>query len=83
MPDPHPVWDTVRMNNIAQHFATAFLGRYLRDDTAMTPYLTLVEKAADGKWSAEANGTLKADHSYWAGFPRRSAAGLRWEARQP
>lgn len=25
-----PVWDTLRMNNIAQHFATAFLDRHLK-----------------------------------------------------
>ena len=30
-----PVWDTLRMNNIAQHYAAAFMGMHLRgDDTA-------------------------------------------------
>ena len=34
-----PVWDTVRMNNIAQHFVTAFLDLHLKGaDTA--GYLT-------------------------------------------
>ncbi|MBN8294319.1 alpha/beta fold hydrolase [Rhodobacter sp. NTK016B] len=28
-----PVWDTVRMNALAQHFAAAFLDRHLKDDT--------------------------------------------------
>jgi predicted dienelactone hydrolase len=78
-----PVWDTVRMNNIAQHFATAFLGKHLRGDAAMDPYLDLVEYSRDGKWSAEANGTLKSDHTFWKGFPRRNAAGLRLEFRKP
>ncbi|WP_370226227.1 alpha/beta hydrolase family protein [Pararhodobacter marinus] len=29
-----PVWDTVRMNALAQHFAAAFLDRHLKGDTA-------------------------------------------------
>ena len=78
-----PVWDSVRMNNIAQHFATAFLGKYLRGDPAMDGYLDLVEHSRDGKWSAEANGTFKSDHTFWKGFPRRNAAGLRLEFRKP
>lgn len=78
-----PVWDSVRMNNIAQHFATAFLGKYLRGDAAMDAYLNLVEYSRDGKWSAEANGNLKSDHTFWKGFSRRNAAGLRLEFRKP
>ncbi|MEQ6202559.1 alpha/beta fold hydrolase [Sulfitobacter sp. HNIBRBA2951] len=35
-----PVWDTVRMNNIAQHYATAFFGLHLRKDAVMQDYLT-------------------------------------------
>jgi hypothetical protein len=77
-----PVWDSVRMNNIAQHFATAFLGRHLRDDAAMDAYLNLVEQSRDGKWSVEANGSFKADHTFWKGFQRRNAAGLRLEFRK-
>lgn len=33
------VWDTVRMNGIAQHYATAFLGLHLQGDAAMAEYL--------------------------------------------
>jgi hypothetical protein len=77
------VWDNVRMNNIAQHFSTAFLGKYLKNDAGMDAYLKLVEKARDGKWSAEENGTFKPDHTYWKGFPARTAAGLSLEYRQP
>lgn len=77
------VWDNVRMNNIAQHFVTAFLGKTLKNDGGMDAYLNLVENARDGKWSAEANGTLKSDHTYWKGFPARTAAGLRLEQRKP
>lgn len=35
-----PVWDTVIMNNIAQHYAAAFLDRHLRGDATMRAYLT-------------------------------------------
>ena len=77
------VWDNVRMNNIAQHFATAFLARHLKNDVGMDAYLNLTENARDGKWSAEANGSFKSDHTYWKGFPNRTAAGLRLEQRKP
>ena len=77
------VWDNARMNNISQHFTTAFLAKFLKNDTAMDPYLNVLENAKDGKWSAEADGKFKADHSYWNGFPNRTAAGLRLEQRKP
>ncbi|HEV7813769.1 MAG TPA: dienelactone hydrolase [Janthinobacterium sp.] len=75
------VWDSVRMNNIAEHFATAFLGKYLKNDAAMDPYLSLVEHASDGKWSVDANGAFNSNHTYWKGFANRSAAGLKLERR--
>ena len=78
-----PVWDNVRMNNIAQHFATAFLNKYLKADAAMDPFLNVTENAKDGKWSAEKNGQLKADHTYWKGFPQSTAVGLKLEHRKP
>jgi predicted dienelactone hydrolase len=77
------VWDNVRMNNIAQHFVTAFLAKHLKSDATMDSYLNLVESAQDGKWSAEANGTLKSDHTYWKGFRRSTAVGLKLEQRKP
>jgi len=78
-----PVWDNVRMNNIAQHFATAFLNKYLKADAAMNPFLNVTENAKDGKWSAEKDGQLKADHTYWKGFPQSTAVGLKLEHRKP
>ena len=56
------------MNNIAQHFATAFLNKYLKADTTMDSYLNLVPNAVDGK-----------DGSYWKGFAATTAVGLRLE----
>ena len=62
------VWDNVRMNNIAQHFATAFLNKYLKADAAMDAYLDLVPNAVDGKGA-----------TYWKGFAPTTAVGLRLE----
>lgn len=42
------VWDALRMNNIAQHFVTAFLGLYLKSDKSMEDYLSF--DAADTEW---------------------------------
>ena len=77
------VWDSTRMNNIAQHFTTAFLDRYLKNNTDMDAYLNVVEYSRDGRWSAEKDGKFKSDHTYWKGFPNRSAVGLRLEHRTP
>lgn len=75
------VWDNVRMNNIAQHFTTAYFGRMLKADAAMDRYLSLVEMAEDGVADRDAAGNPTAADTYWAGFPLRSAIGLRLEYR--
>ena len=52
------VWDTVRMNNIAQHFVAAFLGLHLQGEAGMARYL------APG-WAGFAPGTalgLRLEH---------------------
>ncbi len=70
------VWDTTRMNNIAQHFATAFFAKYVKQDEAMGDYLDLVENAKDGVWAVDDAGEEQDDHSYWKGFANRTAVGL-------
>ena len=70
------VWDNTRMNNITQHFVTAFFGRYLKGDGALGAYLDVIEKSGDGVYAVEEDGTLKPEHTYWAGFPNRTAKGL-------
>jgi hypothetical protein len=77
------VWDNVRMNNIAQHFVTAFFAKYLLGDAEMDDYLDLVEHASDGIWSVDDEGNLNEDHSYWTGFQNRTAVGLRFEQAKP
>ncbi len=61
-----PIWDTVRMNNIAQHFVTAYFGKMLKGDANMEPYLDPAADSGEG----------------WTGFPGRTARGLRWEKRE-
>lgn len=74
------VWDNVRMNNITQHFVTAWLGKYLKGDASMDPFLDLVENANDSVWAIEDDGTQKPEHNHWKGFPNRTAKGLRFES---
>lgn len=73
------VWDTVRMNNILQHFATAYLDLHLKDDTDKAAYLDLVPVAEDGVHAVEKDGTEKPEHTYWKGFDKRTAKGLKFE----
>jgi predicted dienelactone hydrolase len=75
------VWDTARMNNIAQHFVTAWMDSHLKDEAEKGGYLNLVEDSNAGVWSVEDDGTEKDDHSYWKGFAEGSAKGLMYETR--
>ncbi len=72
------VWDNNRMNNIAQHFTTAFLGRHLRNDMAMQPYLDVTAPSADCQRPGETRG----EAADWKGFAKR-AVGLRLERCMP
>jgi len=73
------VWDTTRMNNIAQHFATAFLDLHLKGDGDKATYLDLIPVANDGLVDLDDNGNPTEDHTYWTGFAPRTAKGLRFE----
>ncbi|TMM50885.1 alpha/beta hydrolase family protein [Sulfitobacter sabulilitoris] len=75
------VWDTTRMNNIAQHFATAFMGLHLKGDTGMRPYFDLIEDANNGVIALDEEANPTDDHTYWTGFAPRTAAGLRFETQ--
>ena len=71
------------MNNIAQHFVTAYFGKLLKGDPEMDPYLDLVPRSNEGAWAVEKDGTRKPEHTYWEGFENRTAAGLRLEKLAP
>ena len=73
------VWDTVRMNNITQHFATAFLDMHLKNDADKAAYLDLVPNASDGVIAFDDAQKPTEDHTYWHGFAPRTAVGLRFE----
>jgi predicted dienelactone hydrolase len=73
------VWDTARMNNISQHFVTAWLEKHLKDNAEMDKYLDLESHSNDGVWSKDEEGQPRADHSHWAGFKNRTAKGLFFE----
>ncbi len=73
------VWDNVRMNNITQHFATAWMGKHLKGDETMSDYFDLVPNANDSVWAVEKDGSLKPEHTHWKGFPNRTAKGLLYE----
>ncbi len=72
------VWDNTRMNNISQHFVTAFLGIHLKD-ADFGAYLDLVEASAEGVWSVDDAGNFTDEHTYWEGFANRTALGLSLE----
>lgn len=74
------VWDNVRMNNVSQHFVTAFLDQHLRGEDR-TAYFDLVPVAADGVWDVDDASGPSENHTYWEGFANRSAHGLRFETR--
>jgi len=73
-----PVWDTVRMNNIMDHFATAFFDYHLKGKTESLEYLELVPDAQDGVYAVE-DGKETEKHTYWKGFDAGTAQGLSLE----
>lgn len=78
------VWDSVRSNNVLQHFATAFLSLHLKGETDMQAYLDVAApRGVDGVYSADRDGRPKPDHTYWKGFKQRTATGLVLEHLRP
>ena len=73
------VWENVRMNNIAQHFVTAWMDQHLKGDADKAAYLDLTPNANDGVWAVNEDGSFKEEHTHWKGFPNRTAKGLRFE----
>lgn len=73
------VWDNVRMNNITQHFATAFMDLHLKGDDGKAAFLDLLPKASEGVHKLGDDGKPTEEHTYWEGFPARTAAGLMFE----
>ncbi len=72
------VWNSTRMNNIAQHFVTAFLGAQLKDEP-YTSYLNVIPNSVDGVYDVDDDGNFTDNHTYWPGFQPRTAIGLTLE----
>jgi predicted dienelactone hydrolase len=77
------VWDTVRMNNIFQHFATAYFGVHLNGEADKQAYLDGVPHGKDAVYAMDRDGTPTAAHTYWKGFKRGTAVGLTLEHAKP
>jgi predicted dienelactone hydrolase len=78
-----PVWDTTRMNNILQHFTTAFLDLHLKGERDKRMYLAVVPMGKDGVYSVDRDGRQTPTHTYWKGFKRATAVGLILEHAAP
>lgn len=77
------VWDTARMNNIFNHFATAFFGLHLKGESDKQAYLDLVPNGKDAVYAVDRDGKPTATHTYWKGFKRATAVGLVLEHAAP
>lgn len=77
------VWDTTRMNNIFDHFATAYFDLYLKGEQDKRAYLDLVPNGKDGVWAMDRDGNPGPTHTYWKGFKRATAVGLMLEHAPP
>ncbi len=75
-------WDARRVNNVNQHFVTAFLDRTLKGRNTER-YLDLLKLSERGVWAQNDDGTFAPEHSYWTGFPNRTAVGLEFYTRRP
>lgn len=59
-----PAWDNRKLNNVNQHFITAFLGRHLKGEAdRYEPYLNLLEPISNDSPRSDAS-----DPRYWKGF---------------
>ena len=71
------------MNNILDHFATAYFDVYLKGDHDKSAYLDVVPNAKDGVYSLDKEGKPTSTHTYWKGFKLRTAVGLTMEHAAP
>jgi predicted dienelactone hydrolase len=77
------VWDNARMNNIFNHFATAFLSIHLKGEQDKQAYLDVVPNGKDGVFAIDRDGKPGPTHTYWKGFKRGTAVGLILEHAAP
>jgi predicted dienelactone hydrolase len=73
-----PVWDNVRMNNVMDHFATAYFNFHLKGDMSMLEFLDVYPDGAEATYSVT-DGVPSKAHNYWPGFAEGSAVGFKLE----
>jgi predicted dienelactone hydrolase len=78
-----PVWDTTRMNNILDHFATAFFEWRVKEDESRRAYLDVVPDGKAGVYAVDREGKPMPAFTYWKGFKRGTAVGLTLEHLGP
>jgi predicted dienelactone hydrolase len=84
-----PVWRKARLMAIEAHFITAFLDRYVKDDTAKASYIDgLIPNSNEGAWPSAPRqyGTYSPGPpaaTLWKGFQDRHATGMTFEFRPP
>jgi predicted dienelactone hydrolase len=78
-----PVWRSDRIRAINDHFITAFLDRYVKEDTSRQSYLDVRTPDSEaGVWPAQSTLPFDAyspsdtNITVWRGFQRNHAAGL-------
>lgn len=76
------VWDTTKMNNITQHFATAYLDLHLKGDAEKAAYFDLLPNGNDAVIALDDAGKPTEAHTHWTGFRPRSTFGLQFETKQ-
>ena len=75
------VWQTERLNNISQHFVSAWLNKYLKGDSDAGSYLELIPNSNEGVYDV-VDGVATEGHTYWKGFADRTAKGMQFEWMQ-
>ena len=70
-------WDARRINNINQHFVTAFLDETLKGKKT-GKYLSLIQNSNEGVWAQNDDGSFAPEHTYWTGFQERTALGMQF-----
>jgi pimeloyl-ACP methyl ester carboxylesterase len=83
-----PVWRKDRITAINQHFITAFLDLYLKNDQSKRVFLHVpMVRSNDGKWPVAPNtsddGEFSKGDDFWPGFQRRWALGLEMSCLAP
>ncbi len=77
------VWDTARMNNIVDHFASAFFALHVKGERDKAAYFDVVPNGKDAVYSVDRDGKPTPTHTYWKGFKRGTAVGLILEHAPP